>query len=297
MQVILLIRTQFIYKEHAYLLVSRNIQGYCSDVLWQVNYWFCSNPSMMTSSNGKIFCVIGSLCGEFTGPDEFPTQRPVTRSFDVFFDLRLNKRLSKHPWGWWFETPSWSLWRHRNATLLYWHWSSTIAPVLVNQHCGIRLNHYDDVIMSAIASQITSLTIAYSTVYSGADQRKHQSSASLAFVWGIHRGPVNSPHKWPVTRKMFPFDDDIMRMLWTNNCCLEKIPATLNPTVWNVLRWTEKFIFDSIKTYGEGDVMTWCRQATRHYQNQHWPRPSTSNVSFSHELNLLTLNAFWNEAR
>ena len=70
--------------------------------------------------------------------------------------------------------------------------------------------HYDDVIMTTMASQITSLTIVYSTVYSGADQRKHQSSASLAFVWGIHRGPVNSPHKWPVTRKMFPFDDVIM---------------------------------------------------------------------------------------
>ena len=53
-----------------------------------------------------------------------------------------------------------------------------------------------------VTSQITSLTIVYSTVYSGADQRKHQSSASLAFVRGIHRGPVNSPHKWPVTRKI-----------------------------------------------------------------------------------------------
>ena len=70
---------------------------------------------MMTSSNGNIFRVTGPLCGEFTGPGEFPTQRPVTRSFDVFFDLRLNKRLSKQPWGWWFETPSWSLWRHRNV--------------------------------------------------------------------------------------------------------------------------------------------------------------------------------------
>ena len=78
-----------------------------------------------------------------------------------------------------------------------------IGPNLVN-------GHYDDVIMGAMASQITSLTIAYSTVYSGADQRKHQSSVSLAFVRGIHRGPVNSPHKWPVTRKMFPFDDVIM---------------------------------------------------------------------------------------
>ena len=70
--------------------------------------------------------------------------------------------------------------------------------------------YYGDVIMSMIASQITSLTIVYSTVYSGADQRKHQSSVSLAFVWGIHRGPVNSPHKWPVTRKMCSFDDVIM---------------------------------------------------------------------------------------
>ena len=70
--------------------------------------------------------------------------------------------------------------------------------------------HNKDVIMSTIASQITSLAIVYSTVYSSADQRKHQSSASLAFVWGIHRGTVNSPHKWSVTRKMFPFDDVIM---------------------------------------------------------------------------------------
>ena len=64
--------------------------------------------------------------------------------------------------------------------------------------------------MGEIASQITSFPIVYSTVYSGADQSKHQSWASLAFVWGIHRRPVNSPHKWPVTRKMFPFDDVIM---------------------------------------------------------------------------------------
>ena len=64
--------------------------------------------------------------------------------------------------------------------------------------------------MGAIASQITSLTIVYSTVYSDADQRKHQSSASLAFLRIIHRGRVNSPHKWPVTRKMFPFDDVMM---------------------------------------------------------------------------------------
>ena len=68
----------------------------------------------MTSSNENIFRVIGHLCGEFTGPRWIPRTRPVTRSFDVFFDLRLNKRLSKQSWGWWLETLSRPLWRHRN---------------------------------------------------------------------------------------------------------------------------------------------------------------------------------------
>ena len=70
--------------------------------------------------------------------------------------------------------------------------------------------HYTDVIMSVMAFQITNLSIVYSTVHSDAYQRKHQSSASLAFVRGIHRSPVNSPHKRPVTQKMFPIDHIIM---------------------------------------------------------------------------------------
>ena len=95
--------------------------------------------------------------------------------------------------------------------VLYWkilECGRLLKSFLVN--CKDFKIHYSDVTMGTIASQITSLTIVYSTVYSGADQRKHQSSASLAFVRGIHRGPVNSLHKWPVTRKMFPFDDVIM---------------------------------------------------------------------------------------
>ena len=64
--------------------------------------------------------------------------------------------------------------------------------------------------MGTMASQITSLTIVYSTIYWDADQGKHQSSVSLAFVQGIHRWPVNAPHKGPVMQKMFPFDDVIM---------------------------------------------------------------------------------------
>ena len=79
-----------------------------------------------------------------------------------------------------------------------------------SEHVALAQIHYGDVIMGAIASQITSILIVYSTVYSDADQRNHQSSASLAFVRGIHWGPMNSPQKWPATRKMFPFDDVIM---------------------------------------------------------------------------------------
>ena len=78
------------------------------------------------------------------------------------------------------------------------------------------IHHDSDVMMGTMASQITSLIIVYSTVYSGSDQRKHQSSASLAIVRGIHRWPVNSPHKRPVTRKMFPFDDVIMMNVTVN---------------------------------------------------------------------------------
>ena len=77
--------------------------------------------------------------------------------------------------------------------------------------------HYIDLIMSVMTSQITSLTIVYPTVYSGADQRKHQSSMPLAKVRGIHRWPVNSPPKGAVTWKMFPFNDIIMECpFWTD---------------------------------------------------------------------------------
>ena len=89
-----------------------------------------------------------------------------------------------------------------NLWCLAWRWGRWRAFI-----------HYGDVIMGTMPSQITSLMIVYSAVYSGTDQRKHQSSASLAFVRGIHRRPVNSPHKRPVTRKKFPFDDVIM-------CCV-----------------------------------------------------------------------------
>ena len=106
------------------------------------------------------------------------------------------------------------------------HWDNSFR-ILSNKNetlvCGVIrwslihgsvINHYNDVIMSTMASQITSLTIVYSMFYLSADERKQQSSATLAFVRGIHRRPVNSPHKGPITRKMFPFDDVIMLPVW-----------------------------------------------------------------------------------
>ena len=85
-----------------------------------------------------------------------------------------------------------------SMSTISWHWN-----VAWNR------NRYNDVIMNTMASQITSLTIVYSSVNPATD-KKYQSSASLDFVRGIHRGPVYSPHKRPVTRKMSPFHDVIM---------------------------------------------------------------------------------------
>ena len=88
---------------------------------------YAQNPVMMMSSNGNIFGITSYLCGEFTGPGEFPAQWPVTRNFDVFFHLRPNKRLSTQWWGWWLETPLRPLWRRCNIVLCFiWdgltHW-------------------------------------------------------------------------------------------------------------------------------------------------------------------------------
>ena len=82
--------------------------------------------------------------------------------------------------------------------------------------------HYSDVILGTMASHITSLMIVNTTIYPGADQRKHQSSASLALVWGIHRWPVKSPNKGPVTRKMFPFDE--VSCLYIKQCKRPHMP-------------------------------------------------------------------------
>ena len=90
--------------------------------------------------------------------------------------------------------------------------------------------------MGAMASQITSVSIVCPTVCSGADQRIYQSPASLAFVRGSHRRPVNSPHKGPVTRKMFPFHEVIMAIRRSARCevgqCSNYCITTIEIRAW-----------------------------------------------------------------
>ena len=116
--------------------------------------------------------------------------------------------------------------------------------------------HYNDIIIGTIASQITNLTTVYSTVYSDADQRKHQSSTLLAFVRGIHQGPVNSPHKWQVTRKMFPLDEFIMKCKKLHhkidNPRQTRFDETEQKTRIGVykLRWSTNIFLESKKWWG-----------------------------------------------
>ena len=186
---------------------------------------------MMTSSSGSTFRVTGPLCGEFTGPGEFPAQRPVTRSFDVFFHLRLNKRLSKQPRGGWFDTPPWWLWRQCNVKnktpylafpcelkVIY------VVNILVRHDCcNVTAVQYD---VAVTAWFSVSLRWRHNGRDSVSNHQPHDCLLNRLFrrrskktskfrATGLCAG--NSPgtsefpaHKWPVTRKMFPFDDVIM---------------------------------------------------------------------------------------
>ena len=158
---------------------------------------------------------------------DFPAQRPMTRSFDVFFDLRLYQQLNKQWRCRWFETPSRSLWRHCNACCRdkreidhelqkneAWqndlHFEDNFKGILSKEiyilwfkfHSNFYQRarwHYSNVIIIVMASQVTGVSIVCLTICSGADQRKYQSSESLAFVRGIHR----SPHKGQWRGKCF----------------------------------------------------------------------------------------------
>ena len=79
-------------------------------------FWPCCSYASWWRHQMETFSTLLAICaGNSPVPGEFPAQRPVTRSFGVFFDLRLNKPLSKQWWAWWFETLSCPLWRHCNG--------------------------------------------------------------------------------------------------------------------------------------------------------------------------------------
>ena len=130
------------------------------------------------------------------------THRSYQRVFTLHFDLINNELLSHSSF---IPLLIW------NGSLSHFVSCSMGHENVVNRVKYRITSRWRNVIMSAMASQITSLIIVCTTVCPGADQRKHPRSASLAFVWGIQRWPVNSPHKGPVTQKIFPFDDDIMQ--------------------------------------------------------------------------------------
>ena len=143
----------------------------------------------------ETFSALLALCaGNSPVPGEFPAQRPVRRSFDVFFDLRPNKRLSKQSWGWWFETPSRSLWRHCNGVtnlgflkrgilvvLCVWPWAFFYNIRLTSYHGNPLHWRHNDQARWRLKSPASRL-FAQPPVCSGRDQEKHQGSALLAFV-------------------------------------------------------------------------------------------------------------------
>ena len=140
-----------------------------------------------------------------------------------------------------------------------------------NMFCSIW-NHYNDVIMSALASQITGISIVCSTVGSGADQRKHQNFASLIFVRGIHRWPSNSPHKRPVMRKMFPFDDVIMMQEKTSS------------SHWDVSIFNSPLGDRTVGILVDSVMSVWLTRSSAHdHSNKYQIRIQTRCVNFVHK--------------
>ena len=129
-----------------------------------------------------------------------------------------------------------------------------------------RSKHYSDVIMSAMASRITGISMVCSTFCSGTYQRKQQSSASLAFVWGIHRWPANYPHKGPVTRKMFPFDNVIMNSLQGGYWNIEYFEETysLSPIDAYTRQQTRPSLFEIMAWLLFGTKYNWTQDQSNH---------------------------------
>ena len=176
-------------------------------LLWSTN----ELRNMKTSSNGETFSALLAICaGNSPVTGEFPAQRPVTRSFDVFFDLRLNERLSKQLWGWWFETPSRPLWRHSNDLYrqqVFWfinHLSRNALPGSSHywRHNGKIVSTLQWRHMNVMVSQIICNFIVCSLTFYVLKTQKINSKAAHRglFERGIHRSTMVSYQKGPVIR-------------------------------------------------------------------------------------------------
>ena len=125
--------------------------SFCNELLpWMMINLYCEVTTGMARWRHQMeaFSSLLALCvGNSPVTGEFPSQRPVTRSFDVFFDLRLNKALSKQSWGWWFETPPYLLWRHCNvkvmSTSAVYSNSQNILEHIVSKVYEVVVKHND----------------------------------------------------------------------------------------------------------------------------------------------------------
>ena len=162
----------------------------------------------------ETFSALLALCaGNSLVTGEFPAQKPVTRSFHIFFDLRLNKRLNKQSWCWWFETPSCSLWRDIRYSCCMVKWcSSTNVPFSKRsptvpgtvQTCrwdkdmalwkGMRSLRQQLDTVHAVGTRI-SMERPQTEVALWWRHQMNTFSALLSFVRGIYRSPVNFLHK------------------------------------------------------------------------------------------------------
>ena len=161
----------------------------------------------------ETFSVLLAFCaGNSPVRGEFPSQRPVTRSFDVFFDLCLNKHVSKQSWGWWSETLSSSLWRQCNVHLITY----VFLEVLIGVEFFMCQWHLSSLQWHHIEHNGISNHWHFHSLFNCWFRHRSKKTSKLrvtGLLWGIHQWPVIFLHKRPVKRKMFPFDDAIMIFL------------------------------------------------------------------------------------
>ena len=148
-------------------------------IIWVSIFWLL----IMTSSNETFSAILALCAGIHQSPVNSPSQRPVTRSFDVFIDLRLNTRLSKRSWDWWFETPSCSLWRHCNVTNGWLRYTS--GYMKLDRYYTISVDfHNVTIYYDANGRDIVVIKSAYSST--------NTWFCVGRFLWNCPRGPLLS---------------------------------------------------------------------------------------------------------